>query len=442
MVKKTLIISFLSMWILSCASHKYRLSQPSIYLESLPQTIVTELSLDERIATEEAWKHLKEGNGGKAQKILFLLGAKSPAYYVGLGYANILLQRFQASEKHFKAGLVYYPDMILIHLGLAQLYQKTGRENLAFTKYLEVFERNPEHRFAKQEYEALKAKKTEEALEEGKYFLTIDNSERAKEAFLKALYYTPNSKEAHLTLAEIYKEENKLQDAIGHLEALSSLEPKNPQILQNYADTLFKAKQFEKSLEIYKEVLALQPDNKDLKSRIESIKNRLGIFDLPSQYRTIPSKTEVSKEEVASLLAVKFQGILEDKKAKTPIIIDISTSWASKFILKMTSLGLLDIYPNHTFQPNKIVTRAEMAEILIRLIKLLKEKNHRFIQQFPPEKIYIADLSPNNYYYKSITQIVSYQIMDLSSDKKFRPDQPLSGQETIRILDIILNLIK
>lgn len=442
MVKKTLIIFFLYVWILSCASYKYRPSQPSIYLESLPQTIVTELSLDERIATEEAWKHLKEGNGEKAKKIFYKLGAENLAFNIGLGYANILLNRYQDAEKLFKLALDKYPDMILIHLGLAQLYQKTGRENLAFTEYWGVLERNPDHRFAKQEYEALKVKKTEEALEEGKYFLTIDNLKRAEEAFMKALYYTPHSKEAHLTLAEIYKAENKLQDALAHLEAASSLEPKNPEILQNYADTLFKAKQLEKSLEVYKEVLALQPENEDIKSRIESIKNRLGIFDLPSQYRTIPSKTAISKEEVASLLAVKFQGILDDKKAKTPIIIDISTSWASKFILKMTSLGLLDIYPNHTFQPNKIVTRAEMAEILIRLIKLLKEKNHRFIQQFSPEKIYISDVSPDNHYYKSITQIVSYQIMDLSADKKFRPERPLSGQEAIKILDIILNLIK
>ena len=83
-----------------------------------------------------------------------------------------------------------------------------------------------------------------------------------------------------------------------------------------------------------------------------------------------------------------------------------------------------------------------MAEILLRLINLLKKKEYPLIQQFPPEMIQISDVSPDNYYHNPITQIISYQIMDLDAEKAFRPDQPVSGQETVRILDIILSLIK
>jgi len=420
----------------------YQRVKPFLYLEDLPQGVVTEFTLDERIVAEEAWKYLRAENGSKAYRILSRLGTENPAYYVGLGYAYLLLGEYQSSEENFKTALNYYPEMVLIHLGLAQLYQKTGRENFAFAEYREALKRNPVHSWAKKEYEALKRKKTEEALSEGLDFLAQGNRERSKEAFLRALYYSPDSTKAHLALVEIYKAEEQLQNALVHLKAASSGETKNPEILKDYAETLLLTEQYTKSLEIYQELLEMQPSNQDIQSRVENLKDRLGIFELPNQYHNIPSKEATSREEMAALLAVKFKGIMDETKTKPPIIIDISTSWASKFILTITSLGVLEVYPNHTFQPQKIITRAEMAETLLRLINLLKKKDYILIQQFPPEKIQISDVSADNYCHHSITQIISYQIMDLDAEKAFRPEQPVSGQETIRILDIILNLIK
>jgi len=439
-VKKILSSFLLLVWVWSCVS--YQPVKPSLYIEDLPQTVVTELTLDDRINTEEAWKKLRQDNGAKAQKILNRLGVESPAYYVGLGYAFFLLGEYQASEEKFKIALNYYPGMILIHLGLAQLYQKTGRENSAFAEYREVLKKDPEHSWAKKEYEALKTKKTEEALTEGLYFLDRGNQERSKEAFLRALYYSPDSTKAHLALAKIYKEEDQLQNALVHLKAASSNEKKNPEILKDYAEILLLTEQYAKSLDIYEQLLEMQPDNQDIQSRIENLKNRLGIFELPSQYHNIAYKEAISREEMAALLAVKFKETFEATKSKPPIIIDISTSWASKFILTTTSFSILEIYPNHTFQPQKIITRAEMTEILLRLINLLKEKGHPLIQQFPPDIIQISDVSPDNYYHDPITQIISYQIMDLDAERAFRPEQPVSGQEAIKTLDIILSLIK
>ncbi len=440
MVKKILPSFLLILVVWSCLT--YQPVKPNLYVEDLPQTILTELSLDERIAFDEAWKNLRQNKGLKAQKILSRLSAGTPAYHVGLGYAFFLLGDFQAAEENFKIALNYYPGMVLAHLGLAQLYQNTGRENSAFAEYREALKKNPEHSWAKKEYEALKTKKTDEALGEGLDFLARGYRERSKEAFLRALYYSPDSAKAHLALAGIYKEENQLQNALVHLKAASTNETKNPEILKEYAETLLLAEQYAKSLEIYEQLLEMQPNNQDIQARIENLKNRLGIFELPSQYHNIMRKEATSREEMAALLAVKFKGIIDETKAKPPIIIDISTSWASKFILTMTSLGILEIYPNHTFQPQKIITRAEMAEILLRLINLLKKKGYPLIQQFPPEMIQISDVSPDNYYYNPITQIISYQIMDLDAEKAFRPEQPVSGQEAIKTLDIILNLIE
>jgi Tfp pilus assembly protein PilF len=424
----------------SCATQK--IPSPHLYLGNLPASLISELSLENRILTEDAWNNLRKGKTKAAQKIISKLGEQNPIYYLGFGYASYLLNNMKDAEQFFKASLRNYPDMALIHAGLAQVFQKTGREDEAFSEFREILKKEPNNIWAKEEYENLKNKKTNQALGEARNSLAQGDTEKGKQALLKALHYSPQSTEANLQLAEIYKKEGKFQNALVHLKTASSNEPENREILENYADTLFQAERYARSLEIYEKLKEAEPENKEILDRIERLNNILGIVELPSQYNSIPYSEAVTREEMAALLSIKFKGIVDEATKTPPIIIDIATSWASKFILQMTSLGILDVYPNHTFQPKKTISRAEMAEILVHCIEYLEKKGFKFIQQIQPEKIKILDVLPENYYYKPIIQIVSYDIMTLSLQKEFQPDSPVSGPETIKLLDIILNLIR
>jgi Tfp pilus assembly protein PilF len=440
LVRKAILILLFFLLAWSCAT--YQPPPPSLFIGNLPQAVVAELSLDERILTEEAWENLRQGRGDKAQKLISKLGTESPFYYAGMGYASLLLTRISDSENYFKHALQNYPDMTLAHIGLAQVYQKTGNDDLAFVEFREILKREENNTWAQQSYQVLKERKTQESLDEAKIYLAHQDVEKSKEAFLKALYYSPQSTAAHLSLAEIFKKEDNLKNALVHLKAASTIEPDNKSILNVYAETLYQAEDYPRSLEVYERLLDLEPENDNIQTRVKTLKNRLGIFELPSQFDAIPASEAITKEEVAALIEVKFKDTLDEPKTQPPIIIDISTSWASKYILRAASLGLLDVYANHTFQPKKIVTRAEMADVLNKLINYLKRKNYVFISQIPPEKIQISDVSPDNYYYQPILRIISYAIMNLSANRTFNPDLPVSGQEAIRLLDIILTLIK
>jgi Tfp pilus assembly protein PilF len=424
----------------ACAT--YQPPPPTLYVGNLPQSLVTDLTLDERIIIEDAWKSLKQGQGNKARKSLSKLNEQNPFYYVGMGYAYFMMNDLDLAEDFFKAADRYSPDMNIIHLGLAQVYQKKGQEDLAFAQYREVLKIDPDHSWVLPQYESLKLKKTQEYLEQGRLYLSSGDTESGRGAFLRALYYSPESSEAHLALADIFLKEDNFENALVHLEAASKNEPENIDILKKYGEVLFYANKDEKGLDVYQKLAEKEPENQEYKQRIEILKNRLGIFELPSQYNAIIASEAISKEEMAALLAVKFKDFLEESSRRPDIIIDIATSWASDYILQMTSLGLLDIYPNHTFRPKKIITRAEMAEILLRLVEFLKEKGFRFIQQIPPERIQISDVLPDNYYYQPIIEIVSYDIMNLSLEQTFKPDVPVSGQEAMKFLDLILSLVQ
>lgn len=415
---------------------------PAVAIGPLPAAVVSKLSLDERILTEEAWKNLREGRSSKAIKLLEKLDPSNPLYSAGLGYAYYFLYDFPTAEEYFLSSLRNQPDLTLSHFGLAQIYEKTGREGLAFTEYRNVLKTEPEHPSARLRYESIRTKMTEEALENGLNFVRTENDEKAKEAYLQALFYSPRSNQAHLALADIYIKENQPEKALVHLKAASENAPEDLALRKRYAAALFDLEKNKTSYELYEKLNEQEPQNQEIKEKLQVLKNRLGIFELPSQYSAIVNTESITKEDLSALLGVKFKDHLEEPQGKPTIIIDIATSWASRFILKMTSLNLMDVYPNHTFQPQKNVTRAELAEILVRLIKYLNRKGASIISQIPIEQIRITDISPDNYYYDPVVQIISYDIMNLARDKSFRPDLPVSGQQAIRCLDIILALVQ
>ena len=440
MVKKSLLILFLLFLAGACATFKPQ--PPSFYIEDLPQSITTQMTLEQRIAAEEAWKDLKKGDSGRAEKSLLRFGQDSPIYHLGLGFIRFQAQDLEAAESSFNEALKLSPGLIPAYVGLAQISQAKGLEEQVYSDYREVLKWDPEHSWVKPRFEALRERKTEELLAEAKGAFAAGNVETGKKGFLKALFYSPESVDAHLNLARIYKGENNVPGAVVHYKAAIAGDPKNKAVLREYAGALYESEQFGRSLNAYEQLVELDPQDKDALARVDDLKNRLGVYELPSLYNDIPKSEAIAREDLAALIAVKFKEVLNDPDAKPPILVDISTSWAAKPILKVTALNILESYENHTFLPRKTVNRAELAETLVRLINILKNRGFKFSPQMAPEKVRISDVSPENYYYAPITQIVAYQIMDLSPQRTFRPDEVVRGQEAVRILDTILALIK
>jgi hypothetical protein len=150
----------------------------------------------------------------------------------------------------------------------------------------------------------------------------------------------------------------------------------------------------------------------------------------------------VTKEAVAALIGAKFEDIRAEAAGPPPVIVDISTSWARTYIVKAAAFGIMEVFSNHTFQPKKNLTRAEMAETLVRLVEYLKKKGRPIVAQIPEDRIRIADVPPEHPFVRPITSAVSYQLMDLSRDRTFRPELTVSGAEAIRILDLLAGLAK
>jgi Tfp pilus assembly protein PilF len=434
-VKRIVLVGSLAALLWSCAS--VEVLAPDVYFEALPATATSRMSLEERVTAEEAWRELRAGRAAQAVKRLERLDQTNPAFYAGLGFAGLLRNDLATAEQDFTAAVEIAPDIVLGHVGLAQVYERTGREDLAFTQYQEILKREPDHPWAQPRFTGLKERKTVEWLKTGSAARESDDTESAKKALLTALFYSPESLEAHLGLSQIYRQEDNLPSALLHLEAALQARPDDTGLLRDYAETLYAAEQYGKSLDVFEKLAGLDPRDQAAAGRLAELKEKMGVVEIPSRYNEIAAAEALTREDLAALIAIKFKADFGRREAKPPIIVDIATSWAARFILQTTSFGVLDVYENHTFYPQKTVHRAELAQVLARLIDFLKSLGHPLIPQLPRNRIQLADVPPDNFYREAILQVVAYQVMELSPQRAFQPEAAVSGAEAVRALDIL-----
>lgn len=439
-MKKTFILGIVLLAGAACVS--VMPLSPTLYIENPTPTISAELSLDERIAVEDAWKLLRRGRVDKARKILLELPSGDPFRSAGLGYAAFILNNLSEAEAEFITAATDFPELALAYMGLAQVYQASSRPDLAFRNFLEVLKRDPENARAKSEVEAIRLQKTQEYMTEAESFASLGSLERGKEAYLKALEFSPKLQAAHLGLAHLYLREKSYPNALFHLRTASLNDPKDTHVLAEYADALYLSGQMSRSLDEYTRLLDLDSANTAARARAEAIRNKLGAYELPSQYGAIAALAAVTREDMAALISVKFKEPFDAAPPRTPVIVDITTSWALRDIVKVAGYGIIEANSNRTFEPQKQVSRADLADILVRLVSALRKKGFRIVEQIPVDRVRVADVPAGHFSFPAISQAVALQLLDLGPDRKFGPDRAVPGAEAIKALDLLAGLIK
>lgn len=104
---------------------------------------------------------------------------------------------------------------------------------------------------------------------------------------------------------------------------------------------------------------------------------------------------------------------------------DISEHWAEKEIRLATQSGLLKGYPNGKFEPNRAVTREEIAVILQRILQY---------EYTEGKSASFSDVNADRWSYHEITALFNGGILAGYPDHTFRPEQFLSRGEMAHLL--------
>lgn len=141
---------------------------------------------------------------------------------------------------------------------------------------------------------------------------------------------------------------------------------------------------------------------------------------------TFKPANSISRAEMASLLSRVYDGELKENTSPTSYVDILAGHWAITSIEKAQLTGLMRGYSDHTFGPNKSITRAEMAAIVSRWLKLegTGSSSAKDIQGHWAEQ--------------AIKLVDQADIMNGMPDGTFQPNKPLSRAEAVTIVNRIL----
>jgi tetratricopeptide (TPR) repeat protein len=382
---------------------------------------------------EESWRALKEGDLKRAEKgYQAVLAARPglPAAETGLGYVALQSGRIQEAERRFSAALAARADYspALVGRGYAALRRDDPESALAsFRAALAIDPREPA---VKRRIAELRLSVTERRVASAREALGRGETAAAVEIYSQALEDAPEVAGLRLELAELMVREGRVGEAIAVLET----DPTGDRlVLLRLGELLVQAQEHARALAAYRRILDRDPKDEEAQRKAWEARQQQDMLQMPEEYRRIATSPQITRADLAALLAVKVTALSRTKAAEPRVAVDISGSWAREHIIKVLSRDIMAVYPNHTFQPGAIVRRGDLARALQHVLDLL---GHPAAPA--PE---LADLTRSSLHYYPAGRVVGAGLMDLTPSGAFEAWRPVGGEEAVQVIENLVRLV-
>jgi tetratricopeptide (TPR) repeat protein len=385
-------------------------------------------AVSERIGT--AWRLLQANDlRGATSEVRSVLeqapssvAARTTQGYVALAnrLPDVALRAFDAS---LAARASYAPALAgRGHALLAQ--QKEADALLAFDAAVAADSSLVE---VKRRADAVRLRLVDTAVAEARAARKAGRLDDARARYGRALQASPESAFLYRDRAAVAREQHDDAAAVADLRRAATLEPSDADGLAALAAALAATGQLREAETTYQRAFALDPSD-TIRAEMAEVTARLRDNQLPDEVRAIEGKRQLTRGDLAALLGVRFETLLRRAPSVQLVITDLHDDWTRPRITTIAGTGVMEPYPNHTFQPSAPAVRADMAAASLRLLALASPSRpalRKMLQDRPS----IADVSPSHPLYTAAASAVASGALPLADGGRFEASRALSGAE-------------
>jgi hypothetical protein len=136
----------------------------------------------------------------------------------------------------------------------------------------------------------------------------------------------------------------------------------------------------------------------------------------------------ITREQFAILISRYFPQVIELRQT-AQIITDIQSSRARSEIQTIVGIGIVELLPNHGFEPLAPMTRGDLAKALARLSRLIG------VSAAAASPIAAPDLAPANALYPDVQLVLGSGLMTLQDSGSFDVSGDVSGRQAVSSAD-------
>ncbi|HEY3120671.1 MAG TPA: tetratricopeptide repeat protein [Vicinamibacteria bacterium] len=392
-----------------------------------------EANADEQKRLAEAWKDVISGDPSRAERAYVKLLERHAIFIpaeTGLAYTRLRQGRAAEALEKLQSVLGRRADYLPALAGAATAARRLGDAEAAFGFYRRAQAQAPSDPGIARGLAEMKLQVTERRVAAARSALAAGRAEDAIAAYRSALEVAPEVATLRIELANLLVE---LRDVAGALALLDADPGGDRQVLVREAELLVGERDYNRALEVYRRILARDPRDPDALRGSREVREVLELLRMPEEYRRLPGLPRLTRADLAALVAAKVTALSRLGAGAPKVAIDISGSWAREHIVRLLALDLMDLYPNHTFQPAAIVRRGDLARVAQRILDAFKVP--------APAAPNLSDMTRGNLLYYAAARVVGAGLMDLTPTGAFEPWRPVTGEDAVRVIEGLVGLV-
>jgi tetratricopeptide (TPR) repeat protein len=405
----------------------------TVPMPAVPPTLNAPAELQEQ--HQKAWALLQGGDArGSAQAFVNILKG-APDFYpseTGLGYAMLGAQLYQDAAGRFRAALFRDARYAPALLGLVEAELALGHTADAIGALERLVPVAPDPEAVRTRLEVLRLKEIQSFIDRARAARQAGRGDEARGLLEQALNRAPLSVAILTELAAVETERGSLETAELYAKRAISIDAKDA---AGHAalGVVHEARGRQKeALAAYTTAAAIDPRWNDAVARV---RDRSESGSIPKEFRDLDSAPTVTRAEAAAFIGMRLEKLLASAPRRVfAVATDVRQHWAEPWIFAVTGAGVMEIFPNHTFQPAQPVRRDELAATLATLVELAAASRPKELASWQQVRPRFADLPEAHLFYPPAALTVASGALVIGDDARFNPTRPVSGADFVRAI--------
>jgi tetratricopeptide (TPR) repeat protein len=398
-----------------------------------PDAARGELTARQEKQLRDAWSDVLIGQVARAEQTLNKLISERPDLrqaHIVLGFAALRSNRLDDAETIFKAVSDSDPNDSVALVGLASVKRRKGLVDQALPLYTRAERLRPRDSALARRTSEVKLAVAEGAIAQAAALSAEGRKPQAIAMLQKALEVAPELSPVRLELADLLIDSGQRTEA---LSLLAAAQDADRSIVLRIANIRFEDGDLDGAEDTLVRGLRDAAEDADAAALLLKIRERRALLALPEPLRAIGEAPRLTRAELAALVIERVGALRSQKPAGAgEVASDLSRTWARSQILRAIELGLMDVYPNHTFQPAGLVRRGELAVVAARVLDLVGWGKSTAT---PPR-----DMSPSHLQYNSALRVLAAGVMQSSPAGAFEPWRIVTGAEAKSVVEAVARL--
>lgn len=397
----------------------------------------------DRAGQREAWDTLQAGNVGSAERQLTELLKRSPGDPVllaSLGYVALAKRDADRAVARFDDAIAKQPALASALVGRGLAFADLGRAADALASFEAAYAADPALDLGAR-IDALRFRAVEDTVARARADASAGRFDAARQDYQSALRVSPDSGVLLRELAVVERQLGDRASARQHLERAMQVDTTDRAARIQYADLLEEQGDMAGAIKALEAAQAIDR-SAETDARLATLRERADLTGLPPEFRAIEEAPTVTRAQVAALLGVRLPGLLRAApKRPTALVTDIGGHWAAPWISSVMDAGVMEPFPNHTFQPEGQVRRADFAAIVSRALALASALDPPRAKNWQRDRASFSDLQPTHPAYDAASRAVGTRILTATPDGAFEPTRLVTGAEASEAIARLQKLI-